>query len=94
MSIIIKNVEVPKNCCDCVCHNGEIGECRATGSRETWCSEPPRSCPIKSVDGLIDEFKKLYPKNYAGGFELGGSSCEFSLNQVIRIIKEYCEVEE
>ena len=93
MSVILKEIEMPKNCSDCPCFDGENGECRATGSRDTWCSEPPRSCPLKSIDGLIDEFKKRYPKNYAGDFELGGRSCKFSLTQVIRIIKEYCEVE-
>lgn len=30
-----------------------------------------------------------YPKNYAGEPELGGSACEFSLNQILQIIDKY-----
>ena len=74
---------MPKNCYDCPCHDGEIGECRATGSRETWCSEPPRSCSLKSADGLIEKFSMV---NGCGDF--------IAAHDVIKVIKEYCEVEE
>ena len=30
-----------------------------------------------------------YPKNYAGEPELGGSACEFSLNQILQIVDKY-----
>ena len=35
------------------------------------------------------EFISLHPKNYAGEPELGGLSCEFSLNEVLNIIDKY-----
>lgn len=46
-----------------------------------------------SNDDIIDQIKKefidLYPKNYMGGLELDGCSCEFSLNQVLKILDKY-----
>lgn len=41
------------------------------------------------LDKIRAEFISLYPKNYAGEPELGGSSCEFSLNKVLNIIDKY-----
>lgn len=41
------------------------------------------------LNKIKDEFISLYPKNYAGEPELGGSSCSFSLNQVLAIIDKY-----
>jgi len=41
------------------------------------------------LDKLRDEFISLYPKNYLGEPELGGSSCVFSLNKVLNILDKY-----
>ncbi len=41
------------------------------------------------LDRIRAEFISLYPKNYAGEPELGGSSCEFSLNKVLNVIDKY-----
>ena len=41
------------------------------------------------LDKIRAEFISLYPKNYAGELELGGSSCEFSLNKVLNVIDKY-----
>ena len=35
------------------------------------------------------EFIDKYPKNYMGGLELDGKSCEFSLNKVLEILDKY-----
>ena len=43
----------------------------------------------ETLNKMKDEFISLYPKNYAGEPELGGSSCSFSLNQVLAIIDKY-----
>ena len=43
------------------------------------------------LDEMRDEFIKRYPRNYAGELELGGRSCVFSLNEVLRIIDKYKE---
>lgn len=46
-----------------------------------------------AIDDIIDQMKKefidLYPKNYMGGLELDGCSCEFSLNKVLEILDKY-----
>lgn len=98
MGVIIKNVEMPKNCCDCACHNGENGECQVTGSRDTWCNEPPRSCPIKSVDGLIEiieqakQYKGRSGNPYIDAHDVGlDRHFDLGLDKAIKIIKEYCE---
>ena len=49
--------------------------------------------PLPKQEDILDEIKaefiSLYPKNYAGEPELGGSSCEFSLNKTLAIIDKY-----
>lgn len=44
---------------------------------------------VETLDKIRDEFISLYPKNYAGEPEIGGSICEFSLNRVLSIIDKY-----
>jgi hypothetical protein len=41
------------------------------------------------LDKIKNEFIDRYPRNYANGLELGGRSCVFSLNDVLRIIDKY-----
>ena len=90
MSIIITGIEMPENCCGCVCLDGENGECRATGSRDTWCSEPPRSCPIKSIDGLIEYLMK-HSRVIDYSVLSGNSTLGMDLWEIEKYIKEYCE---
>lgn len=45
-------------------------------------------------DKMKQEFISAYPKNYMGGLELGGNSCVFSLNHILKIIDKYRESEE
>ena len=35
------------------------------------------------------DFISAYPKNYMGGLELGGDSCVFSLNKILKIIDKH-----
>lgn len=42
-----------------------------------------------TLEKIKAEFISLYPKNYAGEPELGGLSCVFSLNRVLRVIDKY-----
>lgn len=55
--------------------------------------EESKVCKVESsvdvLDEMRDEFISLYPKNYAGEPELGGISCVFSLNKVLKIIDKY-----
>jgi len=43
------------------------------------------------LDKIKNEFIDRYPRDWANGFELGGRSCVFSLNDVLRIIDKYKE---
>lgn len=44
---------------------------------------------IDDLDKIRAEFISLYPKNYLGEPQLGGSGCVFSLNKVLKIIDKY-----
>ena len=50
---------------------------------------------IKALDqeSIIDNIRAdviaRYPKNYAGELELGGSACEFSINEILKILDKY-----
>ena len=41
------------------------------------------------IDKIRDEVIAKYPKNYAGEPELGGCACEFSLNEILKILDKY-----
>ena len=41
------------------------------------------------LDKIRADIIARYPKNYAGEPELGGSACEFSLNQILQSIDKY-----
>ena len=47
MSILIKGMEMPKNCFDCPCCNNENGYCKIRN--EYVYGEVPRSCPLVPV---------------------------------------------
>ena len=38
------------------------------------------------IDKIMADVIARYPKNYAGEPELGGSACEFSLNEILKSI--------
>ena len=50
---------------------------------------------IKALDqeSIFDNIRAdviaRYPKNYAGEPELGGNACEFSLNEILKILDKY-----
>ena len=52
---------------------------------------------IKALDqeSIFDKIRAdviaRYPKNYAGEPELGGNACEFSLNEILKILDKYKE---
>lgn len=45
--------------------------------------------PMSVIEGIKNEFINLYPKNYAGGLEIGGSACVFSLNKVLEVFDKH-----
>lgn len=44
---------------------------------------------VKVLDEIEQEFRAIYPKNYAGDIEADGCSCVFSLNKILEIIDKY-----
>ena len=50
---------------------------------------------IKALDqeSIFDNIRAdviaRYPKNYAGEPELGGNTCEFSINEILKILDKY-----
>lgn len=79
MAVIVKGDNMPKNCQYCR-HN------KPSRYGDFYChmdlGETPRNmkdCPLKSVDGLIEQIIEEY----------GHST---SLDGIIDVIKEYCEV--
>ena len=46
------------------------------------------------IDKLRADIISKYPKNYAGEPELGGNACEFSLNEILKILDKYKEESE
>lgn len=96
MSVILTDVDIPKNCSECPClHHGEYG-----AFEKSWCNldsklrisdrNCPNGCKIKSVDGLIEFIKDhSYPVRYdrnsiEQGMTIAGVECA---------IKEYCGME-
>lgn len=90
--------------CYCNLTKGSIDrddwDCSITCPIKTFEQEPFINKPCVSsgvcehdkeivLDKIKDEFISLYPKNYVGEPELGGSIREFSLNKVLKIIDKY-----
>ena len=47
MSVIVKGMEMPKDCYDCPLHDGENGRCNILGI--TVCDYIPKECPLVEV---------------------------------------------
>ena len=97
------DMKIPSSCYDCpfvknerTNDYGSFCECKILEDHKTINllehSKHP-DCPLIEQEPILDkiraEFISLYPKNYAGEPELGGSSCEFSLNKVLKVIDKY-----
>lgn len=83
MSVIVTGMDMPNNCNDC----GIVAE-----KAKTICKS--NGCSLKSIDGLIkkivnspsDVGQDMYKTKYDGAAR--------RQNEIIEIIKEYCEVSE
>lgn len=47
MSVIVRGMEMPKDCYDCPLHDGETGRCNILGI--TVCDYIPKECPLVEV---------------------------------------------
>ena len=86
MSIIITGIEKYKDCYSCP-YNQYDCYCQITGGgidRDDWYCDKP--CPIKTVDGLVDEIEH---KAKSGPYKF---AVVFGMKKAIELIKEYCGV--
>ena len=61
MSILVKGMKMPRDCCDCPCHNGENGRCQI--AKEVTGGKRPYDCPLIEVPtphGRLIDPDKLY----------------------------------
>ena len=91
MGVIITGMEIPESCYYCPLASGgwkkdEGAWCDARGERLSAGSNA-RDCPLKSVDGLIEQIEEMgghvHDSNYWNG-----------VYDAIEIIKNYCKEEE
>jgi len=85
MSVIVTGMEMPEYCCDCPCYNSENGQCKITKDYEII--KRAFDCPLKYVEGLIEQIKEYNEFNR-------GEIDELYMNDIIKIVKEYCGMEE
>ena len=88
MSVIIKGMDMPKNCIEC--NHMDLQEtlnCQLIYSGCANCGRHP-DCPLKSIEGLIKKIKENCKYNDKDRL----SDYSIDLDEVIDIIKEYCEV--
>ena len=90
MSVIVIGMDTPQHCYDCsVCY--DYMACSITESRMDWkkCDkERHKDCPLKSIDGLIEKITQLPTQENTEGQNM------FQAYDVLRTIREYCEVSE
>ena len=46
MSVIIHGIDMPKDCLECPCHNGENGTCNILNMTTDYI---PRICPMEEI---------------------------------------------
>lgn len=71
MSVLIKGMEIPKNCFtdDCPCLNGESGYCQADKEHRYVYGDRPCWCPLGPVPphgDLIERDKIAFEDDYYG----------------------------
>lgn len=86
MSVIITGITSDIKCIDCPMRDLDDNCLAQKYESETW-EEMKADCPLKSIDGLIENIKTTDSDYRYNGHNL-------SIDGVIEIIKEYCEVSE
>ena len=91
MSVIVTEMDMPERCGECKFkiydRDGDHYECKITGEISSWgIGHTKEYCPLKSIDGLIEKITQLPTQENAEGQDM------FQAYDVVRTIKEYCEV--
>lgn len=90
MSVILNDMELPKDCMKCPLDNFLI--CKVSHGLCT-SDYRPSHCPLKSIEGLIEKIEHITPKATIRYGKLSIDSClMIPVHKVIETIKEYCEV--
>lgn len=94
MSVILKGMDAPKCCFGCIYRseiNGLHSRCSITNQiiLQDEYNKVADDCPIKSLDGLINEIENAEIRGHVRDEECFNRGVNFALN----IIKKYCEVE-
>lgn len=67
MAIIIKDIEVPESCNDCIFKyhfNGtDFDFCKFTDERVDYLESKNDSCPIVSIDDIVEEMDEMRSKD-------------------------------
>ena len=105
MSVIVVGMEMPKSCGGC--NASGTGVCRKWFDVKELGSKRSEDCPLKSVDGLIEEIEGSieelrkyneqlhYRSNFHGTPEIHSISGQIAgLLKTVEIIKTYCGMEE
>lgn len=71
MRAYVKGLEMPKDCYDCPCHNGENGRCQIT--KESTEDKRPYDCPL--VEEKIGKWTKIEYADEVNGYLIPNYEC-------------------
>lgn len=104
MAVIVTGMDMPGKCADCKLTYLDTGDDAYFGANEYRCviddsvidcnvSEKAYDCPLKSVEGLIEQIRKHEFVHFKdnGGYYMEPAEIK---DVVETIIKEYCGMEE
>ena len=98
MSVIDTRMDMPKGCWSCnnlQALDPETNSCKRTGERfedrlSLSCGRHDK-CPFKTVEGLLDKVEHCLDGMVANDSAMSGAIS--TRNKIVKLIKEYCEVE-
>jgi hypothetical protein len=87
MSVIVTGMDMPERCIQCSFHNNSNDYCKIKYEFASLV-KGKNDCPLKSIDGLIEKIKEMPNRNPSYSH-----TCDVvDREDLIEIIKEYCEV--
>lgn len=92
MSVIVTGIDMSKSCGEC--NASGTGVCRKWFDVKEIGLKRSEHCPLKSVDGLIEKLNKAGANNDKSVFKNLHPSYVQGLRDAVKIIKEYCGMED